>query len=359
MDLKYKKSLSLILIWGSILIEILILSLIKSYIPDFDSIIAVLIHIIFTLVVLISCRNKIKIVFIGAFLARLFFLFWDIYAKSIFTLPNSGADSEKFFNQAVNLSKNLSALINNDSNIYAKIMGFLFYWIGPQRILGQYINVLLGLSIIIIIYKILIILEIRTKIINLIVFLAAFFPNSIIMSSIFLREMFVTFFVASSLYYFIKWYKSGRYIEMLLSIFMLGASSIFHSGVIGIIIGYFFIFLFYDKNNKHFRFRIKTIFTCILIIAIVSTGFVMAGDIILKKFQKVDEISDVYRTANSRLGESIYLINLKIKSTTELIMMGICLTQVPPIYSNWFKLCFSSINKIFICCWSNKYRIFQ
>jgi SAM-dependent methyltransferase len=67
----------------------------------------------------------------------------------------------------------------------------------------------------------------------------------------------------------------------------------------------------------------------------------------------------IIEPADSGKSRQLNSLKYQIINCSKLIKMGICLTQVPPIYSNWFKLCFSSINKIFICCWSNKYRIFQ
>jgi hypothetical protein len=318
------------LIWGSFLIEILILSLIKPFIFNFDSaaIIAVLIHVVLTVIFLLNVKNKFKLIFLGSFLTRVALLFWDVYGRNIFMLPHSGTDSEVYYSQALFFSRNLSAILSDTGFVYPKIIGFIFYFIGPQRILGQYINVLLGLSIVFIIYRILNILEIRPKISNTIILLAAFFPISIILSSIFLREMFITFFVASSLYYFIKWYKSARYTEMLLSIFFIGIASMFHAGVIGIIFGYFLAFLFYNKKKKTFRVTIRTLISLMLIVPVVLSGFILFDDIILGKFTGVDEISDIYKAANYRRGGSAYLTNIKIDNMNKLIFY----TPIKTIY---------------------------
>jgi len=328
------------LIWGSFLIEILILSLIKPFIFNFDStaIIAVLIHVVLTVIFLLNVKNKFKLIFLGSFLTRVALLFWDVYGRNIFILPHSGADSEVYYRQALFFSRNLSAILSDTGYVYSKIIGFIFYFIGPQRMFGQYINILLGISIIFIIYKVLIILEINEKITKAIVLIAAFFPNSMVMSSIFLREMFIIFFVMLSLYYFIKWYKSARYIDMLISLITLGLASMFHSGVIGIIVGYLFAFLFYKKDKKSFRFTSRTIISLILIVAVVLLGFKFADDIILKKFQKLDDMNDIYRIANSRRGESVYLTNLKINNLIQLLIYAPIKSiyfLISPLPMNW------------------------
>src|SRR5699024_9385267 len=102
------------------------------------------------------------------------------------------------------------------------------------RVVGQYLNVLLGISTVFVIYKTLENLEINPKVIQIVILIASFFPNSIIFSGIFLREIFPTFFVSVSLYFFIKWFRRAHTKNMLLAFLFLGLASSFHSGVIGI-----------------------------------------------------------------------------------------------------------------------------
>lgn len=312
------------LVWFGFFIEILILSLIKSFIIDFEAvaIIVVILHILFTMIVLISYKNKSKFIFLGAYFSRVAFMFWDLYARNIFVLPNSGSDTEMFYNQALSFSKSLSLLINETGGLYSKINGFLFHMIGPQRMIGQYINVLLGLSIIFILYKILVLLEVNTKVRTIIILLGAFFPNSMVMSSIFLREIIPTFFVTVSLYYFVKWFKKAGYLNMILTFMMLGIASAFHSGVIGIIIGYIFMFLFYERDTKRFRFTNRTIVSFIMIVIVFYLGYTSYGDEIFYKFGEVNDIGDIYRTANVSRGGSSYLGNLEINNLIQLIIYG-------------------------------------
>src|SRR5699024_1198694 len=128
----------------------------------------------------------------------------DIFGRSIFTLPNSGSDSELFYKSALviaNVSNSISGTYN--FSIYPKITGKIINLIGPQRLFIQYLNVLLRISTILVLYLILRNLKISTKIRRVIILIITFMPNSIIMSSIFLREAFPTFFVALSLLYFL------------------------------------------------------------------------------------------------------------------------------------------------------------
>lgn len=305
--------------------KIIILAFIKPQIIDFHFVafIAVAIHVLFTMIVLMSYRYSIKIIFLAAFFARLAFMYWDIYARHIFLFPGSGGDSVGFYVAAIRVSHNLSLLSETIyGGMYAKVNGVLFYLIGPQQMVGHYINVLLGFSVIYILYKIFNLLEVEEWITLRVILIAAFFLNTLVMSSIFLREMYITFFVVASLYFFIKWFKLGKIIFMLTSILMIPLASLFHSGVVGILIGYSFAFLFYCREESGFRFTVRTLFAFLFILLISSVIFTQYEDIFLGKFSKVENIEDVIDTANDRRGDSAYLTGLTINNPIQLVLFG-------------------------------------
>jgi len=312
-------------IWFGLFTEIIILALFKSLVIDFESMafLAVFLHVFFTIMVLIGLKVERKAIFLGAFLARVIFLIWDLYARNIFKLPNSGADSEMFYNQAVIVSENLWMLNQNiPGELYAKINGVIFYLIGPQRMVGQYINVLLGLSTVYIVNKTLLLLKINSSTLKKILILVAFLPNSLIMSAVFLREMLPTFFVALSIYYFVKWFKINNFIDILLSFVTIGFASTFHSGVIGVVIGYAFVFLFFQREKNEYRFTIRTVLSFVLLLGIVSIGVTAFGEYIFSKFGNIDGIDNIYLVANYREGGSAYLTGIAIKNPLELIIFG-------------------------------------
>jgi 4-amino-4-deoxy-L-arabinose transferase-like glycosyltransferase len=263
-------------------------------------------------------------IYLGAFFARVSAMFWDLYANHIFSLPGSGGDSVGFYNTAVRISSDLGLLAESAyGGYYSKLNGLLFYFVGPYQILGQYLNVLLGLSIVFIIYRILSLLSINQKEKKLILILAAFFPNSIVMSAIFLRETIITFFVCVSLYMFIKWFKTDKYSFMLLSFAMLGVGCVFHSGVVGIALGYSFAFLFYKNNQKSLRFSLKSVTSFLVILAVFSLAFTVFYDTIFAKFGSLEDVNDIYRIGTSSgRGGSAYLRGLTINNPLELAAYG-------------------------------------
>lgn len=328
------------LIWSALVFEILILLIIKPFVVDFEfvSILAVSLNVLFTMILLLGYKNKYKTIFLFAFLARVGFMVWDLYARNIFTFPNSGADTEAFYHQALLFSEKPYQILGMEGELYSKIIGLVFYLIGPQRMFGQYINVLLGLSIVFLVFKILMTLEIKPKVTLLILLIAAFFPNSLIMSSIFLREIITTFFVTLSLFYFIKWIKKSGINNMLFSLMMIGVASMFHSGVIGIAVGYAFMFLFYKKDKNAYRFSIQTALVFLFIVVSSSIVFTHYQDVFLGKFNEVEGLSDIYSTANTRLGGSAYLTGVTINNPLELLIYGpvkALYFLISPLPMNW------------------------
>lgn len=311
------------LIWIGYIIEILILSLIKPYVTNFEgvAIIAVLIHVIFSMVILYLSDRKIKHVIILGYLARVFVLFWDLYARNIYSLPNSGADTEMFYRMSVLISNNLSMIGTTNGGMYSNILGIIFSLIGPQRVFGQYLNVLLGISTVFMLYKILENLDINTKVKRSVIFIATFFPNSIVFSAIFLREISPTFFVSVSLYFYIKWFKDTHTKNILLAFLFLGLASTFHSGVVGISLGYIFAYLFYKKESNNFKFSANTILAFIIIVTIFILSFTVLKDFIFGKFLNVEDIDDIFETATSSgAGGSAYLTGLEINNPGQFIL---------------------------------------
>lgn len=300
------------------------MGLLKPSIVDFGGIglIAVMLHVIITMIIIMGYKSKEKFVFLLAFLSRVLFMLWDLYARGIFILPNSGADSEMYYEASLRIANNLSLLGTTRGGMFANIMGLLFHFIGPQRIIGQYVNVLIGLSVVLIIYKLLIMMNINKSTIKGTLLITSFFPNSIIMSAIFLREIIPTFFVTASLYYFIKWVKYQKILSAMLTLVMLSIASIFHSGVIGCVIGYFFGFLFYNRNNNKLKFSTNSIIVFVMILAVIILSFTYFEDLLFGKFRNLEDISDIYNNANRSLGGSAYLTSLAINNPLQLVIFG-------------------------------------
>src|SRR5690554_2453698 len=196
-ELKYTR-----IIWLSMIILIIVLALISPLKPNYEivSFFGVFTHSIVVLLILLTFPEHIRKIFIWAFIIRVLFMIWDLYAREIFKFPNSGADTEMYYGASVRISENIELLgVPHRGGVYVKFLASLFYIICPARMISQYLNVLIGLFVVITVYKILLVNETAPQIAKTIVFIAAFFPNSLIMSAILLREIIPTFFVAVSI----------------------------------------------------------------------------------------------------------------------------------------------------------------
>lgn len=299
--------------------------------PDINAYILIFFNIFYITAMIITKYKDIYIYLITGYFLRIILMFWDIYAKHIFVFPNSGADTEGFYKTSIQISENLYLLRENMyGGLYTKILGIIFSLVGENRIIAQYINVLLGIGIIILIYKILKLLNVRDYYINLATLMTIFFPNALIFSAILLRENFISFFVTLSFLYFIKWYKFGLIKNQLISIIFILLASIFHSGVIGILLGYLFMYIMYDRSNNKFKFSLKSIIVMVISIIIIIV-ILSYGDVILNKFSKVETVDDLVSTSNKRSGESQYLASLQSDSWWQMLLTS-------PVYMLYFLI---------------------
>jgi len=312
----------LIYTWIVYIILLLLIGLIKSLISDYQVIAVYLIGFVSVVFFLFLGKysKSIRGILLVAYIIRFFAMFWDIFARDIFILPHSGGDTEGFLQSAIRINEDKS-LLSSDiyGGVYSKILGLIFILSIPERMIGQFFNVLLGVTILIIIYRILVLLDINNRTISRVMLMFALFPHAIIFSGILLRENLISFFLIYSLYFFIKWCKKPNPEYIIFSfLFLLSASSL-HSGVIGIAIGYVFIYMFYSHKTSKLQFQPKSIALFIIFLVISSFLYIKYYEIIFGKFGDMKNVDDLIHLANIRSGGSAYLESLQINSLWELI----------------------------------------
>jgi len=314
------------------ILQIIILTFIKQYITDYETaaIIFISINFIFFTLDIYKYKLKIRNIIFSAYIIRLLAMFWDIYARNIFSFPGSGADTEAFLANGMRIFNNLNLLfIPAARGLYTNTLGAIFYVILPHRLIGQYINVLLGVSIVVIVYKILVMLVVNEKTIKYSMIIMAFFPNAVINSAILLRENIIVFFALLSFYYFIKWYKTTLNKYVIFSLVSLLVASAYHSGVIGLAAGYIFMYLFYNHKKNKFVFSKNTVIIFLLLLVISTNVYIYYNDVFLAKFSRMKNIGDLYDVASARRGGSAYLTFVSINNWWQLILYS-------PIYMVYF-----------------------
>lgn len=275
--------------------------------------------IVYIFVIAKYSKNKGEyILLLFAYFIRILLLYWDIFGRSIFLLPNSGADSEMFNDFAIQYVQGFD---EGRGGLYSIIVGLFYKMYGVQRILAQYFNVILSIYTIIIIKRIIEILNLDKKIRYLILLIVCFLPNFIITSSILLRESLIIFLITLSLFYFLKWWHKGNFLSFILAIILPLTGAMFHSGVIAPSLGYALCYIFYNPVKRKYNFNIKTVAVSMGILIIFYVINTFLGDIVFSKFQDVESTTDITgRVTSYTNGGSAYLGGLQVNGIADLIL---------------------------------------
>lgn len=316
----------LAVIWATWLMVVLLLGLLHSPTdaPVLASQVLVLFHAGLVLLILGRHFDRTTVFVLGLSLfLRVALVFWDLGFSHIFALPNSGADSEMFYALALEVAKD-PALVFGDgrAGAFPKLFGLLFWFIGPLRIFGQYTNALLGFSVVLLVAHILDHLSLSNEQRFRVLAVAALLPNSMVLAAIFLREAIVSFLIAASVYFFVRWFKGAIALNMALAVGAVLAASTFHAGVIAVGVGYLVVALTYSRTLGRFRIGVSSL--AYLVFFAVIAYFILAQhpDIFLGKFDTYETTDDILRTANSRQGGSQYLPGLTVSSYIDLVRVG-------------------------------------
>ena len=165
--------------------------------PDFYSLLTILIVSVLVLFFIYGKRNlRHQNLLSFGFLLRLFLLFADYYHW--FPILHSGSDTEGFHRIAL---RNAHSLVKYVITNYTVFLTFVYEATDCSRLIAQFINVLLGIGIIVLVQQCMRMLKINKVTELTVVCVLVFLPNLTIFSAILLREAWVEFFVALSLYF--------------------------------------------------------------------------------------------------------------------------------------------------------------
>ena len=225
------------------------------------------------------------------YLLRVFLLLFDIYGKSIYQLPNSGTDSVVFFKSA-QLYAGVSINVR-DMGPFSHLMGAIFKIIGINQLYGQFLMLLCSIVAIHFFLSILDLLNIDYYIKKMVLLIVCLLPNFAILSVIFLREAVVTMLITISLYLFLKWFSEKSLFFLVLSVLACFGACYFHSGSMGLIVGYIIILFLYNSYKESFTLSVPNIFIATVLVVIMGFLFLNYSDILFAKLAKVDDISDI------------------------------------------------------------------
>ena len=285
----------------TLVLEIIILGIVKSIgIVDVGNTMATLLIFLFS-VIFIATIQKSELIgefnqqIIVGYLFRVAILFFDLFGTKIFVLPQSGADSLMFYRAAEQWTVNG---IESTRGFFVYAMFKLFEFIGVNRLYAQFLLMLFSIASLIIFVLIIDKLVIDDAIKAYSAWIFCLLPNFALLSSLFLRESLVTFLISVSVYFFIKWMKSGSNTFFLFAVVFSVLCCLFHSGCIGITIGYVICSLLYDPYGQ----KIHASFNGTLLAFAFALGaaflFLNYGDSLLGKFTRLETIKDIANTSD-------------------------------------------------------------
>lgn len=227
-----------------------------------------------------------------AYIWRVFFLYFDIFASGLYVLPNSGGDSSGFYRGAVRYM----TYGGSTRGLFPKVMGTVFRVIGPNRLYGQFLLLLCSMVTLALIAMMLRKLNISARDAGRTMMLIGLLPNVAILSALFLRESIVGMFVTLSLYFFVTWLQKDRGVQLLLSIGAALLASAFHAGTASLLVAYIAVRLLYNKKRKDFHFRFTNVFPAVVLIAVIAFLFINYADVWFGKLVNVDSLDDIANT---------------------------------------------------------------
>lgn len=319
----------MIIIWLVTILYIISGYLFQYYITDtvhltFSFIIFTIVTLFFILVIKYT---EFAAIIYTSFIIRLAMMLVDRREGGTI-IPHSGEDTENFYETGVAVSNDLILLgMDIYGGFYSKFLGVLFHLYGDDRLFAQFLNIIITLTAILIVIHIFRMLGISDKVQFYLVLLLSFFPHSLIFSSILMRESLISFTVVLSLYFFVRWYMDRSRPAALLSVLfvLLGAS--FHTGVVGLLIGYLFGFIFYRHSTRRFQFSVESLVP-FSIFAVVMTYILVFPEVIsgLPIFNKVDQVfnddAGLYETVASGSGNTVYLQGIQVNNLFQLVLLS-------------------------------------
>lgn len=279
------------------------------------------IYVTVNMLIKFSQEYQTQKIFVLAFFVRVLLMFADYL--QLFPIPGSGADTEAFHLNAV---ANQLVICDNWYYItnYDYFLTILYSLTDCSRLFAQYMNVIMGMIMLLYLNKTLKELYVDTRIRLQILTITSFMPNIMIFSAVLLREAWVEMFIMLSLYYFVHWYvRKGQGLHLVMSLSCVMAASWMHAGSIAVAVGYLVCILVYDRYTSKIKISKYTYVALFLVAAFVLLVLANA-DTLLSKLGSLEEksveefVADKYN--NNEDAGSTYLQWVSLSSPLEIVL---------------------------------------
>lgn len=227
------------------------------------------------------------------YLMRLFLLLFDLYGRDIYSLPNSGADSEMFYQLGIQYTFGVAS----QRGVFVAVVGTLFSRMGDTRIFVQFLLMLCSMVAIHMADAAMRELRVENRRRKYAMYVLCLLPNFGIVSSIFLRESLVTMFISISLVCFVRWLNGRSDLWFLLAFVFSFAAARFHSGSVAVAVSYIVVRLLYNKKRGVFRLTWQSIVPAIFFMLVFVFLFNNYSDTLFGKMTGVDSLEDIANTS--------------------------------------------------------------
>jgi hypothetical protein len=216
-------------------------------------------------------------IFIG-FILRICIAFWNgFYGPS----PGADLDAQGLYGFAVEVSKNLEFQSFRIGYVpYINILGLIYFYTVPSLFLGSLISCFFWLFSAIIFIRILDLCNITGKNKYYAALIFSFFPTSIFLTSVTLREPYQLFLMTASVYVGLSiWYRGGIY-KFILLFLLIVSMGILHGALLvsGLAIFALSVVFYFVRTNQNISF-IKFFIGSAIALPIFLTGLTYSFEI--------------------------------------------------------------------------------
>ena len=264
-------------------------------------------------------KSKLYLILIISFLIRLILLIVDQFW---FRLPQSGIDTENFDIWAYNIyiysPHTFLETLSDGAKLFSTYGALIYSFFGRTPFIWAFTMILFGVGTVRNVYNATLLITENYKYAAKSAWIICFFPNIAVLSVLVLREAPIHYFLSLSAVYLIKYIKYKKLSSFFLFFFYSLLSTLLHSALISIFIGFIFLLLL---SNQKVKISIKIFFVLIILsglLIIDSTGIGL-----------------------SKFGGSF-------SNAIELLQMGLNYSDTGAVYPDWLILKggFSEIWKI-------------
>ena len=263
------------------IVGILILSFFAP-VSEFTQLIYIALLFFLYCAIIIRRYSKASVIIISALVLRIAVMLIDYY--DIFYIPFAGIDAIRFDNWAMINAENGNSELKLTN--YTTILTFIYTLLGHSKLIAQFLNVILGTGILLILYDIFQETG-EEKNRKKALLITAFFPTLVIFSAVLLREVWCQFFITLSLLYFLRWMRSDKIPMFIYSVLSVLLAAWMHSGCLFVAIGYFVAIAFYQPRKNVNKFSFGNVF--LFSIIILGMLFILSStDMFTDKLDKFD-----------------------------------------------------------------------